>query len=244
MTRRRVLLGAATAIAAAVAWLATTGLPWPARAWTAVLLTVLPVVMTAQAAAVGELRGEVPRSAIYVSSAVALWGLAAITVIVTWGSRFGRANLRLVALSVAPLLGWAGIATAAGLGLLVLSSLIGVRESEILRDLLPATVRDRASFVGLSVTAGVAEELVFRGFLLFVLTTASGSTGIAVVLSSAVFGVAHAYQDVAGCIRAAALGALLAGCVLLSGSIFPAMLAHGAIDVLSGLWLSRWLLRR
>ncbi len=241
MSRRRLLLAGATALAAVIVWSASAALPWPARAWTALLLTLLPVVMTAQAAAVGELRGEVPRTAIYASSAVALWGLAAITVIVTWRSHLGRANLRLVPLGPGPLLGWAAATTAAGLAVLFAWRLLGARESPLLRDLLPVTGRDRLGFIGLSATAGATEELVFRGFLLFALTAASGSVGLALVLSSAVFGVAHAYQDAAGSVRAGVLGALLAGCAVLAGSLFPAMLAHAAIDLLSGLWLSRWL---
>jgi membrane protease YdiL (CAAX protease family) len=58
-----------------------------------------------------------------------------------------------------------------------------------------------------------------------------------------VFGIMHAYQDVGGAARAAILGAVLAVPVVLTGSIVPAMVAHAAIDLTSGLLLARWLLR-
>jgi membrane protease YdiL (CAAX protease family) len=66
---------------------------------------------------------------------------------------------------------------------------------------------------------------------------------LAVIVSSGAFGVAHAYQQPAGELRAALLGLVLAVPLLTTGSILPAIAAHIAIDLLSGLWLARYLLR-
>ena len=117
------------------------------------------------------------------------------------------------------------------------------REAPVLRELLPVSGPERSLFVALSATAGICEEIVFRGFLIHALTLATGSVTLALLLSSCVFGVVHAYQSPLGAVRAALLGALLALPLVFHGSIVPAILAHTLIDILSGLWLARWLLR-
>jgi len=93
-----------------------------------------------------------------------------------------------------------------------------------------------------SLTAGSCEELVFRGFLISLLVNAWGSPALAVVLSSAAFGWMHAYQEPGGAIRAALLGAALALPVVLYGSVIPSMIAHTAIDVISGILLQKRLI--
>jgi membrane protease YdiL (CAAX protease family) len=76
-----------------------------------------------------------------------------------------------------------------------------------------------------------------------VLYSATGSIAIALLLSSGAFGVAHAYQRPAGALRATLIGLVLAVPLVIDGSIVPAIIAHAAIDILSGLWLARYLLR-
>jgi uncharacterized protein len=111
------------------------------------------------------------------------------------------------------------------------------------RELMPSSPREKGLFVALSLTAGITEEIVFRGFVLYALLLATASLPLAVLLSSGVFGMVHAYQHPIGVLRAALLGALLAVPVLVHGSIYPAIAAHVLIDLLSGLWLARYLLR-
>ena len=98
-------------------------------------------------------------------------------------------------------------------------------------------------FVLVAISAGICEEILFRGFLLRVLVLATGVTPLAVILSAGAFGVVHAYQSPAGALRAALLGVLLTVPVLLDASLVSAMIAHTLIDLLSGLWLARYLLR-
>jgi membrane protease YdiL (CAAX protease family) len=131
-----------------------------------------------------------------------------------------------------------------GVAVLVLGRTLRIPESRVLRDLIPETPREKVGFAFLSLTAGITEEFIFRGFLLAALTAVTGSAGVAVALSSAVFGILHAYQNPLGAARAGVLGAVLAVPLLATGSLFPSMVAHAAIDVLSGIWLAPWLLRR
>ncbi|MGH8378893.1 MAG: CPBP family intramembrane glutamic endopeptidase, partial [Gammaproteobacteria bacterium] len=96
----------------------------------------------------------------------------------------------------------------------------------------------------LAPTAGICEEFIYRGFLLSLLAMLLHSTGWAVAISSAAFGVAHPYQGWRGMARAALLGALLAWPVVRLGSLLPSMIAHFLVDAVSLGWLGPATLRR
>lgn len=230
--------------AAVLVWSASDGLAWPARMLIVVLLAVLPTLSVAQAESVGIEVADLPRLPVYLSSAAALWflGLLAFGAGVTSG--FDLATLGLVRLPAASLTAWTLTALLGTLVLAALWRMLGVRESAVLLQLLPRTPVERVVFVGLSLSAGVAEELVFRGFLIPALGVATGHLWIAVALAAAVFGVLHAYQNLAGAVRAALLGLVLTVPLLVTGSVVPSMLAHFLYDVVVGLWLADWLVRR
>jgi uncharacterized protein len=105
---------------------------------------------------------------------------------------------------------------------------------QFVRQLLPATVREVRLFSAVSVTAGVCEELLFRGYLIWYLTDPVGLPG-AVLISSALFGFGHLYQGVGGMVKTGVAGLLAAGIYLLSGSIWIPMVLHAGIDILQGL---------
>ncbi len=235
--------GLAVAVATLAALAVGRHLPLPACVLTAFLLVPLPVFMRWQAR-VSQGRAEaVPRSGLYLSSALLLWTLAGLTAAVAMGSGIGAAQLGLRPAPPLALGAWTVGAYAAGLAVMVLGRLLRIAETPLLRHLIPISRLEKLSFAALALSAGFAEELVFRGFLLWALLHATGSVTLALAASSAVFGIMHAYQDVGGAARAAILGAVLAVPVLLTGSIVPAMVAHAAIDLTSGLLLARWLLR-
>lgn len=242
MTSRRWLLALGVPAAAAVVWLASSELPLASRAWTALLLSALPAVAILQAGMIEEV-AEIPRTAIYWSSIASLWLLAVVTAGVMAISGSLRTWPGFELLPPKELVGWTVVTTLAALLLVVGAHSLGLREAPLLRYLLPHTRKERQLFIGLSLTAGFCEELIFRAFLITTLLTASGSLTLAVLLSSGVFGTLHAYQRPAGAVRAAALGAVLAAPLLATGSILPAMFAHAAIDIIAGLWLRETLLR-
>ncbi|HSJ25291.1 MAG TPA: CPBP family intramembrane glutamic endopeptidase [Longimicrobiales bacterium] len=227
---------------AAIVWFNSAVLATPARLWTMALLAGLPALMMVQARHLRE-AGPLPRRAAYISSVISLWLLALLTWAVAWLAGLDNAALGLRLMPAGPLVAWTGGLTLAGLAVVFAFHLAGFRESGITRQLVPVTAAEKRMFLGVSVTAGICEEFVFRGFLLSVLITASGSPGLALLLSSGVFGIVHAYQQPAGALRAAVLGALLAAPLLAHDSILPAILAHALIDVIAGLWLARYLMR-
>src|SRR5690606_14518059 len=219
------LLGvAAVLLAAALVWIAAGGLRWPAPAVVVLLLTFLPAFLAAQQGQTERLPTELSRAAIYASTAATLWVLAAVVLVAAVISGFPPAALGLRAIAPGPLVLWTVGVTGAGLLLLGLTRALRVRESPMLIHLLPRNRAERLGFAGLAVTAGVTEELIFRGFLLSVLAAATGSAWFAAAVASALFGFLHSYQNLAGALRAGLLGFGLALPVMASGSLLPSIL--------------------
>lgn len=99
--------------------------------------------------------------------------------------------------------------------------------------LVPETDGERRGFWLVSATAGICEELVFRGFLIWLITAWLGLVA-AVIISSIIFGYGHIYLGVAQVPRTALIGLVLALIAVGTGSLWPAMLIHAAIDLNSG----------
>lgn len=232
----------ALAGAAGLAWQQLAGVPHATRLWTVMLLVPLPAIMIVQGRKLAEIE-SLPRTEAYISSIASLWLLALATLGVAHVSGYTMRQLGLLPLDLSRTAVWTAALTLAGVAVLFAFRFAGVREPRLIHDLMPVSAHDRVLFTGVSITAGVCEEIVFRGFLIHVLYGATGSLAIALLLSSGAFGVAHAYQQPMGALRATLLGLILALPLVIDDSIVPSIIAHAAIDILSGLWLSRYLLR-
>ncbi len=222
-------------------WLSLGSLEWPARALTTFLLGPLPALMILQARLLDQLPSAAEREGVYFSSALSIWSLAALAMLAARSSGLTRADLRIEALSTPLLLGAAGLTVLVGLAIMVVARLVHVPESPLVEYLIPRTVQEKIAFTGLSISAGIAEELVFRSFLIAVIARAAGSLAVGVAVSVAVFAVTHAYQGLGGVLRVAFLGLILTAPFLLTGSVFPAMIAHTTLDLTAGLVLAEWL---
>jgi membrane protease YdiL (CAAX protease family) len=115
---------------------------------------------------------------------------------------------------------------------------LGWKETPLLLELLPRTRSEKTVFAGLSFVAGFGEEIAYRGFALAWMASILGSAGAALVITSLAFGLLHAYQGVPGVARTGLLGGLFGISVLATGSLWPAILAHTAVDLLAGLVLA------
>ena len=100
--------------------------------------------------------------------------------------------------------------------------------------LLPHTDQELRWFAAVSITAGVCEELLYRGFLLWYLGQRL-EVVLAVVVASLIFGFGHVYQGPRGVLSTAIIGAFMSVLYLTSGSLLLPMLTHGAIDLSSGI---------
>jgi uncharacterized protein len=99
--------------------------------------------------------------------------------------------------------------------------------------LLPHTEGERRIFWIVSATAGFCEELFYRGFLTWYLSVWMGPVA-AVLLASLIFGAGHVYLGAAQVPKTALIGLIFAIVVSLTGSLWPAMLLHAAVDWNSG----------
>ncbi len=216
-------------------------IPWLDAVALTFLLAVLPALAVAQIRMLGET--EIERMPAYVSSA----GTLVLLGIAVWlvGSREGGAGLGLNPLPVGPLVVWSVVLTLGGLGILLAFQRIAVslrmQEHPVLRALLPRSPSEKTAFAGLSLAAGVGEELAYRGYAIGALAPLIGPS-VAAIITSAVFGVLHAYQGLLGIIRAGVLGGMLACGFLISGSLWPAIIAHASLDVLAGIFLAERLM--
>ena len=128
-------------------------------------------------------------------------------------------------------------------GFRALSWRFGWRETEAVRAIMPVTSREKGVFALLAVTAGICEEIVFRGFLPSLLIPWVGAYFLAALPAAVAFGVLHSYQGVHGMVRTGIIGLVLAAGVAWTGSLWPSIFAHGALDLIFGLLLSKSLLR-
>lgn len=96
---------------------------------------------------------------------------------------------------------------------------------------LPQTDKELRAAYLLSVTAGVVEEIVYRGFVLWCLFLYFPDW-LALVISSVAFGLAHSYQGVAGVFKTGGLGLVLAMIYVGTGTIWIPVIIHALIDIL------------
>ena len=99
--------------------------------------------------------------------------------------------------------------------------------------LLPRTRRELHRFYLVGVTAGICEEILWRGFLLWYLQLLMPMWA-AVLLATLWFGAAHAYQGVEFIPRVTLVGAVLMMLFLITGSLLIPVIVHIAVDVLQG----------
>jgi CAAX protease family protein len=102
---------------------------------------------------------------------------------------------------------------------------------------VPAGFVEIFLWIALSISAGVCEELVFRGYLQNQFRAATGSIVAAVVLQGAIFGLAHTYQGWKQVIVIAALGILYGVLAAWRRNLRANMIAHAWSDIYEG-WAS------
>jgi membrane protease YdiL (CAAX protease family) len=98
---------------------------------------------------------------------------------------------------------------------------------------LPHSNRDYRYFVGVSMTAGVVEEILYRGFAFWYLLQFI-PIWAAVIASAVIFGLGHSYQGVGGVVRVTLIGLAFGIFYVFTGSIWLPILAHAILDVLQG----------
>ena len=112
----------------------------------------------------------------------------------------------------------------------------GPGQAASIQNLLPQRALEIVLWIGVCVSAGFAEEFVFRGYFQKQFEAFTHHTWIAWVLQSLLFGVAHGYQGVGACVGIAVYGSLFGLLALWRKSLRPGMMAHAMTDILSGIF--------
>ena len=208
-------------------------------AYLLLVLVVVPVISRRTAA--GGLLTTLPRPTLYRSSMATAWTLTLIgAVVLVMAPELTVPKVRLIGLSPVGFLTHLGITlaglAAATLFTALLRKMLRRPESRDVLYLVPRTGHERRLFWGVSVTAGLTEEFVFRGIAL---TALAGVLPVsddlapwaAAAIVAVAFGFGHGYQDGLGMLRAGFLGFLLAVPAILTGSLLPGMAAHTLFDL-------------
>ncbi|RZV42354.1 MAG: CPBP family intramembrane metalloprotease [Acidimicrobiales bacterium] len=98
--------------------------------------------------------------------------------------------------------------------------------------LMPRTQNEYRLSMLVAITAGITEEIIFRGYLIWAFALFV-DPWIAGALSVCLFVFLHRYQSKAGLIQVAVFGAVTTIMVLISGSLWPAIVLHILVDMLN-----------
>jgi len=108
--------------------------------------------------------------------------------------------------------------------------------SGVVRALAPHSAPELALWMLVSLSAGLGEEFVFRGYLLRQFTRWSGSAAVAVVGTAVLFGCMHFYEGATGVVLITVLGAVYATVAVRRGDLRTVMVAHFLQDAVTG-WM-------
>lgn len=191
------------------------------------------------------------------TSILALWGFAALALVLASPNdlfvvrlvgadmAWLHGNSVVMAISVAILVIWFSLLSVPGLHCAMRpearQKYWGAMQS--LLHILPVSARERRWWVLASITAGVCEEVVFRGFLQqFLQGQLHGGWTLnptsAWLLSALAFGLSHFYQGAAGIARTALAGLMFGLLAAVSGSLLLPIVLHVLVD-LAVLWVYR-----
>jgi membrane protease YdiL (CAAX protease family) len=101
--------------------------------------------------------------------------------------------------------------------------------------ILPMGRHEMLGWIALSVSAGICEEAIFRGYLQRQFMAATQNVDVALVLTSIFFGLMHLYQGVKGAILIGTLGLLLGLLARWRGTVRTGMIAHAWQDSVAGI---------
>jgi uncharacterized protein len=99
--------------------------------------------------------------------------------------------------------------------------------------IVPSSPIERRWFAALAVGAGISEEMLMRGFLIFYLWQHLPGREMVwtIAASSALFGFGHLYQGWRYVLATGILGAALAWFYLITGSLLGPIIVHAALDL-------------
>src|SRR5215471_7975098 len=206
--------------------------------WTIAILLLGPI---AGAVSGRKLRSVPSRKLSYVSNAINLVVLAAITAAVDF-THGGRAfDLLRGPVALPTLVIWstdiATLCIAVVAVTLLFRVLLRRPPKPSIIALLPRYWEERLAFVVLCLLIAAVEEFIYRGFVLSVVREWLHSGTLAVALVSLSFALMHGLQDWLAIVGAFVQGIVLSIPVLVIHSLVPSIAGHFVVDVCTGLFL-------
>jgi membrane protease YdiL (CAAX protease family) len=118
----------------------------------------------------------------------------------------------------------------------LLAGTAGPDSAKTVDSLLPQSLIEILIWIATSITAGICEEMAFRGFLQRQLHALSGNIAVAVLGQGLVFGLVHSYQGWRNVVVISALGILYGALAAWRRNLRINIVAHAFTDVWEG-WL-------
>lgn len=101
------------------------------------------------------------------------------------------------------------------------------------RAWLPQTRRERTTWILLSVTTGICEEILFRGFALHYLLHGPLELNLplSIAIACLLFGFGHRYQGWRGVLQTCCFGAVMSGLFVATGSLLLPIVVHTLVNL-------------
>ncbi len=187
---------------------------------------------------------EHTRKSFYLSNSMVLWIITLIVMAIWYwnGRSFGLMGFRL------PGPGWVATALTILMGLLYIADVVYsmLSPDELLKTqeqwessvpFLPENYRELPAYTFMCLTAGVCEEIMYRGFLVnyFIDPMQGGFPWIAALFPSILFSIAHFYQGYKAMFKIFLLSLLFGLIFIFSKSLLFVVIIHFLIDLTGGI---------
>ena len=114
-----------------------------------------------------------------------------------------------------------------------ISGYYGLFRAEDISYLLPRTPLEKGFWIMLSLSAGITEEICFRGYVITRMARLTGSVWPGAILGAISFGIGHLYQGWGGAVMIMIYGFMFSLLFLARGSLIPCIIAHALQDMLA-----------
>jgi membrane protease YdiL (CAAX protease family) len=99
--------------------------------------------------------------------------------------------------------------------------------------MLPHTSGERLLWVAVALSAGILEEIVYRGYLMRQLGVFTGHPPLALLLQGAIYSCGHLLLPLEMVVSVALLGVLLGAIAVWQKSLVPGMILHSATGLMA-----------
>lgn len=166
---------------------------------------------------------------------VTSWFSLMIAAILAWRARLSGADVGFIRLPGSRFLWWSGGTLASLFVVWIAVSIVFGDDLDVIEPLTqrPSGLYHWMLWMGLAVSAGFCEEFVVRGYGTGFLIRWGVNRWLAAIITSVIFGTLHIYEGSHAMFVIAVWGILFAVPFIKTGSLWPGVAAHTAIDAVA-----------